>query len=223
MNHKNKFCLAAAVIAASFSLNASAALLITEVDAAGSGNTYNADWFELTNTGPSAVILTGWRIDDSVSSFANSVALRGVTSIAAGQSIVFLEANASATNDETIKTNFINAWFGGTAPSWLVLGTYGGSGVSFSTTAGDAVTLYNSTGTIMAGVTFGATPAGATLDNAAGVNGAAISTPSAVGVNGAFAAAGEIGSPGVVPVPAAVWLLGSGLGFLGAFRRRKAA
>ena len=64
---------------------------ITEVSPTGSSASYGADWFELTNTGSSALDITGWKMDDNSNSFAASVALRGVTSIAAGQSVVFLE------------------------------------------------------------------------------------------------------------------------------------
>jgi hypothetical protein len=53
---------------------ASAAVVISEVDPAGSasGSGYSEDWFELTNTGPSAVTIAGWKMDDSTDSFANA-------------------------------------------------------------------------------------------------------------------------------------------------------
>ena len=123
-----------AAIAAAFSVvavgSANASIVITEVYAAGSGNlTYAADWFELTNTGAAAVDITGWKIDDSSAAFATAVAFRGITSIGAGQSVVFFEGNTAGSNDATITTNFINAWFGGTAPVGFQIGAYGGSGV----------------------------------------------------------------------------------------------
>ena len=57
---------------------------------------YAADWFEVTNTGTTAVDITGWKIDDNSNAFGSAVALRGVTSIAAGKSAVFFEAAPTA-------------------------------------------------------------------------------------------------------------------------------
>src|SRR6476646_157554 len=41
------------------------AVIISEVDPSGSGRSYAADWFEVTNTGTSDVNLTGWKMDDN--------------------------------------------------------------------------------------------------------------------------------------------------------------
>ena len=170
-------------------------VIISEVAPWGSGNSpYAADWFELTNTGGVAVNITGWKMDDNSNSFANAVALTGVTNIQPGQSVIFIEGTAPTAS------SFTSTWFGNNPPSGLAIGTYTGSGVGLGTT-GDAVNVYDSTGTLVANVTFGASDASApfqSFDNTAGVNGA-ISTLSASGVNGAFAAANdssEIGSPG---------------------------
>jgi hypothetical protein len=202
--------------------SANAAIVISEVDSAASGNsTYAFDWFELTNTGASAVNITGWKMDDDSNSFAAGVVLTGVSSIAAGQSVVFANSTTSSA-----LTSFVTNWFGGTAPAGFTLGTYVGSGTGLSTTA-DAVNIFDSLGALQANVLFGAATSGKSFDNAAGLNNATITQLSAVGVNGAFAGAdGRIGSPGSVapvPVPAAIWLLGSGLGLLGAARRRRRA
>ena len=58
-------------------------LAITEVAPWSSGNSpLAADWFEVTNFGTSSVSLVGWTMDDNSNSFAVSVPLNGVTSIA---------------------------------------------------------------------------------------------------------------------------------------------
>lgn len=201
-------------------------VFITEVASWGSSSSYGADWFELTNTGVSSLDITGWMMDDNSAAFGSAVALRGVTSIAAGQSAIFLEGNATGTTDATIDANFKTVWFG-TNPTSLVIGNYGGSGVGLST-AGDAVNIYNSTGTLMANVSFGAATTSFSFDNAAGLTGA-ISLLSAVGTNGAFTSSNgiEVGSPGTVssvPVPAAVWMFGTGLlGLIRSARKRTKA
>jgi len=198
---------------------------ITEVDAAGSGNTnYAADWFELTYTGAAAVNITGWRMDDSSASPNTSVALRGLSMIQPGQSVIFLEGNATGTTDLAISNSFISTWFGSSVPSGLTLGFYGGSGVGLSTAAaGDGVNVYDSASNLVASVSFGGNVSAFTFDNSAGVSGS-ISQLSAVGVNGAFtsfvAAPPEVGSPGVVPEPSALALGALGLGLVVRGRRR---
>lgn len=158
-------------------------------------------------------------MDDNSNSFAASLALLNVTSIAPGQSVIFAETS----NLGTTRALFVNAWFGGITPAGFTMGSYSGPGIGLST-GGDAVNIYNAAGTLQANVIFGAATAGRTFDNAAGLTGL-ISQLSTVGVNGAFlgSADGRIGSPSVVPVPAAAWLLGSAFGVLGLFRRRRAA
>ena len=200
---------------------AHAQIIISEVDPTGSSASYAADWFELKNTGASAVDLTGWKMDDNSANFSLAVALRGITSIAAGQSVVFVEGNASGTTDATLDANFISAWFGGSAPVGFTIANYGGSGVGLSATS-DAVNIYNSTGTLQAGVTFGASTAGISFDNAAGLSGT-ISQVSTVGVNGAFLSFSglETGSPGAVPEPSTFALASLGLAALWGFRNRK--
>jgi uncharacterized protein YjiK len=184
---------------------------ITEVAPWGSGNTrYAADWFELTNTGSTAVDLTGWKMDDNSNAFANAVPLLGVSSLPAGKSAVFFEDTSG--DDATIEAAFAQAWFGSaTLPAGFPIGHYGGSGVGLST-SGDAVNVFDAAADRVTGVSFGASPSAApfpTFDNTAGAGATTlplptISTLSAVGVNGAFLSADgqEIGSPaGATPPP----------------------
>jgi hypothetical protein len=211
LSHLSAIALAAAFLVP---LGARSQVIITEVDPAGSGNTnYASDWFEIRNSGGSSINLSGWKMDDNSAAFTNAVALRGITTLAPGQIAILLEGNATGTTDSTINNNFLTAWFGGLIPPGFIVGNYGGSGVGLST-SGDAVNLYDSGGNLMAGVTFGAAPAGATFDNSAGSSGA-ISQGSVLGANGAFATFNpnptEIGSPGVVPEPSAVGLACVGL------------
>ncbi|XVJ57885.1 MAG: lamin tail domain-containing protein [Tepidisphaera sp.] len=209
-------CLAVAGVAV-LGQAATADIIISEVHSTGSSNgTYNADFFEVTNTGASAVDITGWKVDDSSNSFAASLALRGVTSIGAGESVIFIETRADGSTDAAVINAFKSAWFGLSVPSTLVVGTYGGSGIGLGS-GGDAVNLFSGAGVRVTGVTFGAATAGVTFDNRAGL--ATVTQLSAAGVNGAFlSATGEVGSPGVVPAPGAAALLG--LAALGLRRRR---
>jgi len=173
-------------------------LVISEVAAWSSSTTVGADWFEVTNTGTADANIAGWKMDDNSNSFGSAVALSGITTIHAGESVIFFEtSNLAAT-----KAAFINLWFGGNAPAGLQFGSYSGSGVGLST-SGDAVNLFNASGALQANVSFGASPSGplATFDNAAGLNNTTISQLSTVGTHGAAAAANdsnEIGSPGTI-------------------------
>jgi hypothetical protein len=203
---------------------------ITEVAPWGSSTAnpvipYASDWFELTNTGTTAVSLAGWTMDDN-SNGTGKVALQGISQIAAGESVIFTELAVSA--------SFLSTWFGTQAPAGLQIGTYTGAGVGLSQ-SGDAVNVYNASGVLQANVVFGAADATSpyqTFDNAAGLNNATITQLSVVGTGGAFVAANhsiEIGSPGAVanavtaavPEPASWALLLTAMGALGGVARRR--
>jgi hypothetical protein len=179
--------------------HAAGGIVISEVTPWASGNsTYAADWFEVTNTSGAAIGVAGWKVDDGSNSFAASLALNGVSSIGAGESVIFIEGTA------TTAAAFETAWFGATPPPGLQVGTYSGSGIGLSTD-GDAVNLYDGAGVLQARVTFGTADASApfsTFDNAAGIDNGAISQLSAAGVNGAFTSpdGNAIGSPGSATV-----------------------
>lgn len=181
-----------------------ARLAVTEVAPWGSDAVYDADWFELSNTGATALDLTGVRVDDGSNSFDSSALLDGVTSLAPGQSAIFLEATP-AQRPATVEL-FAQAWFGATTPpTGMQIGSYSGSGIGLSG-SGDQVNLFAADGTRLNGVSFGAATANVTFDNFARLGAAAaplaVATIATEGVNGAFVAADgiAIGSPGnVVP------------------------
>ena len=185
-------------------------LIISEVAPWSSGNSTAAlmvDWFELTNTGTAAATVTGFKMDDNSNSFALSVPMTGVTKVAPGESVIFMELAAGSSDavKAAKKAAFLSTWFGSNPPANLQIGSYAGSGVGLST-GGDAVNVYDSTGVLQANVAFGQSPIGPfpTFDNGVGLKSTTISALSANGIGGAFVAAGdplEVGSPGTIGPP----------------------
>ncbi len=208
------------VVSSIFATPAQADIVISEVAPWSSGNSLvGEDWFELTNTGASALDITGWSWDDD-SRNAGTALLQGVTSIAAGQSVVFVDGGA------TMPAQFIANWFGGSAPASFAIGYYDGPGLS---TGGDEVNLYDGSNALQAQVIFGSSGGASpyqTFDNAAGLNGT-ISQMSVAGINGAFAVTHdvtEIGSPGLiaaVPEPETYALMLAGLALVGYTARQR--
>ncbi|WP_265594706.1 lamin tail domain-containing protein [Haloferula sp. BvORR071] len=176
-------------------------VVVSEVAAWASSNSPAAcDWIELTNTTNAVADISGWKIDDNSNSFAAAGPIVGVSQLKPGESVIlFTDITASQLADKT--ASFINTWFNGTAPAGLQIGFVDSVGLGLSS-GGDAVNLYDASGTLRNNVTFAASSPGpvfATFDNAAALNGTAISQLSVPGVYGAFVAASdsnEIGSPG---------------------------
>jgi uncharacterized protein YjiK len=183
---------------------------VTEVAPWGSGEAeYNADWFELTNETPDAISLAGWKMDDNSDGFGTAVTLNGISTLAAGESVLFLETpvGKTAPEEQEVVTKFKTSWFGSSVPGGLQVGTYNGSGVGLSG-SGDGVNIFNSAGAHITGVSFGASSGTApfdSFDNAAGLGSfgtpTPISTLSVEGVDGAFNAHDQIGSPGRTAEP----------------------
>lgn len=221
MNHRILLLTVASLVSGTCATQAAAILRITE--AMSSGDV--ADWFEVTNYGDTAANITGYQVDDSSFAVSTSLALNGITSIAPGQSVVFIEGTAA---DPTLNVAaFKTAWNLGSA---VQVGGYGGGGIGFAS-GGDGVTLFTgAAGTELPGpfsglirVSFGAATAGtsfswsydatgASTSNAAGV----LSTTPSTGSNNFFGTPGSIGS---IPEPSALLL--SGLGMLAMLRRRR--
>ena len=191
-------------------------LRITEaMSSSGSGGT--VDWFELTNYGLTSATITGWQVDDSSFAFATSVLLNGVTSIAAGESVIFLESAAGADI-----ASFRTFWGGIDS---LQIGYYSGSGLGLSA-SGDGLVLFDSVGTeVTPRATFGAATTGSSFYYAFDAAGNPSTSPNAnaqVSVSGTLYgqmsftsdnALNNIGSPGTavaIPEPASGALLALG-------------
>ena len=203
-----------ALAALFFAGNASAALVITEVMSSSGATANTADWFELTNTGASAVDITGYKMDDNSFAIGSAVALSGITSIGAGESVVFIEGTSSTA------ASFKTLWSLG---SGVQVGYYSGSGVSLSS-SGDGVIVFDGSGTEVNRVTFGAATTGSSFY----YNGAsALTDISLAGQRGAYTSSGDTASPGVyvtaVPEPSTYGLIGAGALAGVAFVRRRRA
>jgi hypothetical protein len=218
----------AALITAS-AIPAQAQIRITEVAPWSSGGSpIAADWFELTNLGPSAVNIAGWKMDDNSNTAATAVALNGIASIAAGESVIFAESAAS------VSAAFKSLWFGANPPAGLQVGFYSGGGVGLST-AGDAVNIFDAANALVTRVDFStsdAVPPLQTFENPTGLNNVTLGNAafSVAGVNGAFVAlndVNEIGSPGsianvtAVPEPSSYALMLAGFAVIGAIARKR--
>ena len=140
--------LAALVAALAWTGSVQAAGIIRITEAMSSGDSVNGvatDWFEVTNVGDAAVNISGYKVDDSSYASAAALALNGITSIAPGESVIFLEG--TSTTVTTFKTN----WALGSPTQ---VGYYAGSGIGLSS-GGDGVTMFDAAGSELSGPTAG--------------------------------------------------------------------
>ncbi|MGF1530445.1 MAG: lamin tail domain-containing protein [Puniceicoccaceae bacterium] len=207
-------------------ISASGTLLITEIQS-NQNFASGEDFFEITNFGNSAVDLTGWTYDDSSNNPAVGFNF-GELSIAAGESIVFVE---------DLTAEAFRTWWG--IPDTVQVVTYSGSGLGLG--QDDAVNIFDADDNLVLSLSYaaggfnqtGGTPS---LGGHAGLSAGGtqvyqslvwdgVSDPTSpeytfavAGTLGAFQAASglDVGSPGVVPEPgsfgALVGLLALGLG-----------
>ena len=151
------------------------------MSSSGTGGTPTPDWFELSNVGDAAVDITGWKMDDNSFNSSFAVPLNGVTNIASGESVVFIE-DATTNNVAAFKS----FWGGMTNKQ---VGTYTGSGVGLSS-SGDGVVVFDAAGTEINRVSFGAATTGSSFywvyDSSGNVASATSGTLSSSGTLGAY-------------------------------------
>ena len=173
----------------------SAQLRITEVmsSSAHSTSTANGDWFEITNTGTTAVNISGYSFDDSSPIPKRSGQIFPSYSIPAGASVIVL--------DESSATQFRALWdLAGTVKIFTSAEITSFPGLSDS---GDSVFLFNSGNSIVSEFTFGSATTGTSFARFTSGN----SLPGGLSVNGLFGAyrsddsSEDTGSPGTAALP----------------------
>lgn len=194
-----KLCLILALLA--LAVSARSQLVITEVmsNSDHPGGAGNGDWFEIFNSGASAVDLTGYIWNDANDAATGRAVFPSVT-IASGEAICIVDENTS--NIGAWKTN---VWGLASSVQALTKDDFGGdepfSGLSAS---GDAIYLFDASSNLLTSVTFGDSAGGGkTFEWDSSGNSLGFSVN---GENGAFVAPGDgVGGAGIdVGSPASV-------------------
>ena len=163
-----------------------------------------ADWFELTNTGTTAISTAGLFYDDDSADATKDDGLSSLT-IGAGESVVFL---VSWEDDFASSADAIRAFNTEWSYSGAIGFVDGGSGLGGG---GDAAYVFDGNGDSANVLTFLEYPDTDTIGDAA------TWTPGGLTTSGSTSLSGVLGTPGVIPAPGALALLGlAGLG-----RRRR--